>query len=223
MLKQLSFKHSKENKFFVVGCTHFNHDRNFIYEPRGYSSFTEMDSGIKQDWNRRISNNDTVMHLGDFCFRGNGTSTLATSLLQTLNFKEMYMVWGNHNSSIEQFYWENVKAQTGQSFQEVYPLTVDLGGKFVVFVGDMLEASVNRQKIVFCHFPFRTWHKNGKGFWNICSHSHGNDVGINPDCTERKVLDVGIENGSPFDFDQVKYIMDRKMIETTDHHDRKTT
>lgn len=56
----------KENTFFTSD-THFCHDKDFLYKPRGYSSIKEHDENIVIKWNNTVQKNDTVIHLGDFC------------------------------------------------------------------------------------------------------------------------------------------------------------
>jgi hypothetical protein len=53
----------------------------------------------------------------------------------------------------------------------------------------------------------------------LCGHSHKNDKGINPDCLDGKILDVGVDNfGGPISFAEIKKIMNKKSLKVTDHH-----
>ena len=50
---------------FFISDTHFNHDKEFLYKPRGFSSVEEMNEVIIENWNKVVAPNDTVYHLGD--------------------------------------------------------------------------------------------------------------------------------------------------------------
>ena len=52
-------------KIWITSDTHFGHDREFIWGPRGYTSAAENDADIIKKWNEVVSSEDTVYHLGD--------------------------------------------------------------------------------------------------------------------------------------------------------------
>jgi hypothetical protein len=129
------------------------------------------------------------------------------------------MLFGNHNASIRQLYEDEVKCQYGVEGVEIYPLTKTIGQKKIIFVGTYLEAFINNEHVLMNHFSLRSWHKNGKGSWCLCAHSHGNDKDINKEDLSAKILDIGIDNfGGPVSFREIKNIMNKKMIKVTDHH-----
>lgn len=49
----------------ITSDLHFNHDKDFIYGPRGYSTVKEMNEDIVKKWNMTIDNKDTIYVLGD--------------------------------------------------------------------------------------------------------------------------------------------------------------
>ena len=64
-----------------------------------------MDKKIIQNWNNRVSPDDTVLHLGDFCFKnseggkpGEGTTKRAKHYLDQLN-GNIIVVKGNHDGN----------------------------------------------------------------------------------------------------------------------------
>lgn len=50
---------------WLTSDTHFCHDREFIFGPRGFSCVEEMNKAIVERWNSVVSDDDTVYHLGD--------------------------------------------------------------------------------------------------------------------------------------------------------------
>lgn len=80
---------------FVTSDLHFNHDKEFLYAPRGFFSAEEMNEAIVIKWNEMVSPEDTVYILGDV---GMGKDTAANiELLKSLNGK-LYLAIGNHDS-----------------------------------------------------------------------------------------------------------------------------
>jgi calcineurin-like phosphoesterase family protein len=53
---------------YFTSDTHLGHAKIVEYSSRPFSSVDEMDNKIIDNWNSIISQNDTVYHLGDFCF-----------------------------------------------------------------------------------------------------------------------------------------------------------
>lgn len=45
--------------------THFYHDQDFLYAPRGFDNVEEMNEAIIERWNAVVKPNDHVYHLGD--------------------------------------------------------------------------------------------------------------------------------------------------------------
>ena len=80
---------------FVTSDLHFNHNKEFLYAPRGFFSAEEMNEAIVIKWNEMVSPEDTVYILGDV---GMGKDTAANiELLKSLNGK-LYLAIGNHDS-----------------------------------------------------------------------------------------------------------------------------
>ena len=44
---------------------HFNHDKEFLYKPRGFHNVIEMNESIIEVYNKFISKDDIVYILGD--------------------------------------------------------------------------------------------------------------------------------------------------------------
>ena len=55
---------------YLIGCTHFGHEKIIFKADRPFSSLEEMDETMIENWNKMVRRQDTVWHLGDFCFGG---------------------------------------------------------------------------------------------------------------------------------------------------------
>lgn len=79
---------------FVTSDLHFGHDREFVYEVRGYKSIEEHDEAIVSNWNSVVSQEDDVYLLGDImlCDAKKGAE-----LVKRLHGK-IHLIRGNHDT-----------------------------------------------------------------------------------------------------------------------------
>ena len=71
---------------------HLNHDKPFLYEPRGFTNIKEMNEAIIEKWNSVVKPNDIVYNLGDSIM---GDQIEAINYYKKLNGTS-FMIWGNH-------------------------------------------------------------------------------------------------------------------------------
>ena len=79
---------------YFTADTHFGHYNVIRFCDRPFASAEEMDEAMIQNWNDRVTGNDTVYILGDMFFR----STNAEEILKRLKGKKRLIV-GNHDGS----------------------------------------------------------------------------------------------------------------------------
>lgn len=79
--------------YFVIGDTHFGHERILEYErdTRPFATIEGHDEALIGNWNRVVGKDDVVIHLGDVLFRGK-----TFDLLPRLNGHKR-LVLGNHD------------------------------------------------------------------------------------------------------------------------------
>ena len=84
---------------FLTSDLHFNHDREFIWKVRGFSSVNEMNEEIITRFNSRVSRNDDVYILGDLSLGGGTPDVLETNrkLIERLNGR-IHVLLGNHDT-----------------------------------------------------------------------------------------------------------------------------
>lgn len=175
-------------------------DGHWVSQSIAQARADEMDANLIDNWNKVVSNNDDVYHLGDFCF-GNWQET--ANYIDALNCRTLYFIWGNHDKGMKQLS-EAIKENR-------------ISIRKLRFIGDLREIKVENQGIVLCHFAMRIWNKSHFGNWNLYGHSHG----ALPDDSHSLSIDVGVDSHHyrPIAFSEVKAIMDKKTFKPIDHHD----
>ena len=56
-------------RFFATADTHFGHGRVIEYANRPFKDSFHMNQSLIDNWNMRVTNDDQVFILGDFCFK----------------------------------------------------------------------------------------------------------------------------------------------------------
>lgn len=186
----------KPEKFKISSDYHLKHKNVLIYDNRPFATIEEHDAKIIENHNSVVKVDDDFFFGGDFCF--DKSKARIEELIQQLNGNK-YFIKGNHDhKDIVKIY-------------EKYGTY--LGEQTLIKVG---ESKSTAQSIVLNHFALRVWNKSHHGTWMLYGHSHGS-----LDHTPwGKSMDVGImmNNYFPFDFYQIKEIMDKRIIHEVDHH-----
>lgn len=129
---------------YFTADTHFGHSRIIPACKRPFRSVEEMDREIIARWNSVVQPEDTVYHLGDFCFKG---SKLAAQMLQYLQ-GEIVLLRGNHDTE------NTVKLER---WRETY---------------DLHEVRVDGVQFVLCHYPLLEWPSVFRGAAHLHGHTH---------------------------------------------------
>jgi len=190
-------------KIYFISDLHYSHDREFIWKKRGYSSVYEMNSHIIESCNSIITNDDILFNLGDMAF-DDSDAQKTKMLIDSINCKTHYMLWGNHRSGCAKLY-NSIKNEFNPGLQnyEIYPLTY----KKFVFIGHYCELLIGKkQKIILSHYPFNSWVDFGRGSWNLYGHCHQNLK-----CNHPYQFDVGWDAfHRPISLDEIYTIFSKK-------------
>lgn len=84
-----------EARIFVTSDTHFGHDREFLWGPRGFESYEDHDTEVIRRWNEVVGENDIVYHLGDVML---GNNNYGMGCLAVLN-GHIKIIPGNHDTA----------------------------------------------------------------------------------------------------------------------------
>ena len=214
---------SKTDKIFASGCTHYFHQREFIFRPRGFNSWQEYtDFALEQLYT--LPADSTLIFLGDFAL--NSSVERVKSILNTVKCSIIFIL-GNHASNENKIIQEQKELQYGitDKFVDVWPIRYNT----TTFLGYNGAIQVDNQYIYLQHMAQYIWPYQGDLSWHLCSHSHSSSKELNPQETNfGKILDAGVDNalkynGTPFfSYSEIKQIMDRKQLVRHDHHSAPT-
>lgn len=153
-------------KIFVISDTHFCHAKVLTFTGKdgslirpNFKSVDDMDNTIIQNWNKTVTANDIVYHLGDVTF-GNIKSNLARIMPQLAGTKRLIL--GNHDYNAKDYqpYFQKIMSwrQFGKEFSRPivlchFPLHIDsfayrAGGNALCVHGHIHEKSVNDSRYV---------------------------------------------------------------------------
>ena len=82
------------SKIFLCSDTHFGHDREFLWGPRGFTNYVEHDTAVIENWNNVVTDDDIVYHLGDVML---GDNNYGMGCLAMLN-GQIKIIPGNHDT-----------------------------------------------------------------------------------------------------------------------------
>jgi len=212
--RPLKISHNDDSRVYFTSDSHFNHDKPFIYEARGYKNRYEHNDGLITTINELVRPQDTLIHLGDFCL--NITMSEFETILDRINCQNILYIWGNHNSCIRRYYEETLAGEYQRNDIEVYPYKVSK----ITYLGYYKELIVNGHMIVIHHYPHQIWNQMQKGAWQLSGHSHYTNPTTHVDSTENKTLDVGWDGHSkPLAFNEIqKIMMNKNHVKHDKHH-----
>lgn len=79
---------------WLTSDTHFGHDKEFLYKPRGFNSILKHDEAIIKNWNEVVDDKDIVYHLGDVMLNDNEYGLECLKRLKG----SIYILPGNHDT-----------------------------------------------------------------------------------------------------------------------------
>jgi calcineurin-like phosphoesterase family protein len=133
----------------IISDTHFWHSNIIKYEPQARGHFKnaeEMNEYMIERWNAKVSEEDTIFHLGDFIFGG---IHKAEEILQRLNGKKI-LVKGNHDAHCKK-----------ESFVKYWDKIVNTW-----------EGKIGNKYVIMSHCPFECWKYQEDGSINLYGHVH---------------------------------------------------
>lgn len=176
------------SEIWFTSDTHFHH-RNLMQHYAHRSVFAdevEMTEFQITLWNSLIKPKDIVYHIGDFGAYHHADSI---AVVKRLNGRK-HLVPGNHDIKLIK------QAEFTRHWTEVFPYSYK-------------EISVDKQKIILCHYPIWEWNQLHRGSWHLHGHLHGKPHGI-----PGKILDVGVDGNAlrPYNLSDVREFMETRPV-----------
>jgi calcineurin-like phosphoesterase family protein len=177
---------------------HFNHDREFIWKARGFSSVQEMNEAIIQRHNALVRPDDDVYVLGDSSLGGGDAQILATNkaLIERLNGR-LHIIRGNHDTDRRVAMYESCENVVGP-----------------VLYADMLH--YNGYHFYLSHFPTLTSNLEKESLkqctCNLFGHTH-QTTNFHLDMPFMYHVGVDSHNCEPVLLDNIIEEMKMKVIE----------
>ena len=142
---------------FFTSDSHFGDHRTINIWKRPFASVAEMDLVLEEAWNAAVAPEDEVWHLGDFARKPADVPALLGRLHGI-----KHLIRGNNDPA-------------GTAAAEGW-----------ASVRDYAELDLDGEKLVLCHYPFRSWNAQHRRALNLHGHSHGrpepmlrqHDVGV---------------------------------------------
>jgi calcineurin-like phosphoesterase family protein len=154
---------------YFTSDTHFDDPYAIQYFNRPFKTVNEMNRAMVENWNRVVTENDTVYHLGDFTLENIDHFTKWTSRLHGI----IKILPGSHDQP-----WLRDFAASDRV--QVIPPLVSL--EFPEMMSENFP-----QVIVLCHYSMQVWDRSNQGSWHLFGHSHGKLKGIG------RSFDVGMD------------------------------
>jgi calcineurin-like phosphoesterase family protein len=150
---------------YFTSDTHFDHANIIKYCNRPFKNVDEMNEAMVEGWNRVVTPQDTVYHLGDFTL---GNTKHFWKWVNRLNGAQIYVLPGSHDQL-----WT-------KDFPDSYHgVCVHLAEPLVSLeFPEILSITGRPQVLVLCHYAMRVWDRSHFGAWHLYGHSHGTLLGF---------------------------------------------
>lgn len=150
--------YTKEGEYmnFYISDLHFfcnseiDNGKGHNYDNRPYRSLDEMHEDMRQKWNKKVTNGDTVYILGDIGRKGKSEGLIA--LMATLKGRKV-LIRGNHDDLSDY--------RLKQIFAEICDYKE---------LQDSFEGQ--NYKLVLSHYPILMWNGQHKGSILLYGHTH---------------------------------------------------
>jgi len=135
---------------YFTSDLHIGHDRDFIWEERGFSSVEEHDKEILKRWNEVVKPEDTVYILGDLALGQNENEW--DNIFYDLN-GNIFFIQGNHDTN-----------RRISIYQARYIMN---------YLGAASFWKYGKKSFYLSHYPTLVANKDDKKFlWNLSGHTH---------------------------------------------------
>lgn len=177
---------------YFTSDTHFNHDREFVYGPRGFKTIQEMNGALIKNWNETVGPEDDIYVLGDF-FLGSDMNYIR-EVLDRLNGR-IHLVVGNHDT--------------------IAKITEYTAWNNIVEIADALRVRYKKREFFLCHYPVLTASLEQdpkRAVINLFGHTHSKEK-FYEDRPYMYNVAVDANDNRPVSIDEIMAAFDAKVNE----------
>jgi len=175
------------SEIFFTSDTHFGHQPEFLWKPRGFSSVEEMDEAIIENWNKVVKSTDIVYHLGDTILNDNANGL---ECFKRLN-GQIFLIYGNHDTN----------ARRNLLFTDDCTRHKMLGGWYAWLI------KYGKLSIYMSHYPTLTANYDEKHFsqhvLSLHGHTHQRTNWLDPKNPFLYHVGLDSHNNTPVHIDEV--------------------
>ncbi|MBQ7774789.1 MAG: hydrolase, partial [Lachnospiraceae bacterium] len=131
-----------------ISDLHLGHSNVIGFDNRPFADRNEMDHTMIELWNSRVSAEDDVYIVGDFCFRSDRTPDWYLRQLKG----HKHLIVGNHDR---------------------VTLDCENAARYLESIDKMLCVKDGDKQVCLCHYPIADWYKGRHGSWHVYGHIHG--------------------------------------------------
>ena len=179
-MDKLHIELGKDQGLFFTSDLHFGHRNVIKFCNRPWQHEKEMNSGLIDNWNSVVGNNDIVFVLGD-TFWFNDSQSIKR-VISKLNGKDIYVLPGNHDDFSS---WYRIDDPRIHLCSDTVVLWLKFEGRKKIF------------EIWMNHYPLMTWPHREGGSIQLFGHIHsqeGKYDGVDQDLPLHKnQIDVGCD------------------------------
>ena len=214
----------KPENVAIISDPHLNHQRDFVWEARGFDSPEHHAEHILCDL-EQLGPDKLLICLGDMFL--NSTLDQVNAALARITCKALFL-FGNHPAGIKDLYKQAlIKVGRNNRLLGVDVVTFPLEispDKYVM--GDHFYFKAGSKTYYASHFAPMLWDGMQHGIPAIVGHSHGNCAQLNPaELNFGKIVDAGVDNAlktvnrSFFWLPELDTILKPKGQKVWDHHE----
>ena len=160
-------------EIFICSDWHFNHDKPFIWEARGFESVEQMNNAIIEKHNALVSHEDDVYVLGDIMLGAKFGLDAGIKLITQMNGR-LHFVRGNHDTNNR---WQayNILSNNKINYNQD-----------IVTLENATYLKFDKYNFYLSHYPTITSNNDynkplRQRLINLCGHSHTKDKWVDWD------------------------------------------
>jgi calcineurin-like phosphoesterase family protein len=190
----MKLRETEKSKIWFCSDSHYNHSNICSAtskwpagsKVRNFPSLQDMNDSIVESINSRVTEDDFLIHLGDWSFGGFES---IREFRSRINCKNIILILGNHDHHIERNK-DNIQS-IFSSVNEYLSLDV----KWELNQTQMMLKSPNSARFVLFHYPIASWNGISDGVIHLHGHVHFNpEEKFGPG----KMMDVGFDGSEEF-------------------------